>query len=234
MSSIKTLQRAEYRVNELIEFFNDYIDFFNRSNLFVGPSLYFHKKTLDRLELNQDPAKAIEDEIFFDYLYAMLTAWGMHRMGPGSTKLTEMNILKESFRKQKNKIELLSNYEIDSISNNDILYVTSKIWELIENLEISVSKTKIVAGSKALHHLFPKLIPPIDREYTIRFFYNRTNMNQGDKKAFEEIYPYLIKIAKSCKDDIKRQIGNGSMATSKTKIIDNAVVGYVLKEIKKK
>lgn len=234
MSNIKTLKRVAHRVDELIENFNDYIDFFNRSNLFIGPSLYFHKKTLERVELNQNPIKTIEDEIFYDYLYAMLTAWGMHRMGPGSTKLTEMNILKESFRKQKNKIELLSNYEIDSIPNNEIFHITSKIWELIENLEISISKTKIVAGSKALHHLFPKLIPPIDREYTIRFFYNRTNMNQGDKKAFKEIYPYFIKIAKSCKDDIKHQIGNGLMATSKTKIIDNAIVGYVLKEIKKK
>ena len=194
--------------------------------------MYFHKRTLNKLVLNQGPVQAIQDEIFFDYLYATLTAWGMHRMGPGNTKLTDITILKESFKKQKDKIEFLSKYEIDSISNEDVSYITSKIWELLDKLEISISKTKIVAGSKALHHLFPNLIPPIDREYTIRFFYNHKNLNQDNNKTFKEIYPYFIKIAKSCKNDIEKQKGKAPMATSKTKIIDNAIVGYVLNEIK--
>ncbi|MGA8923203.1 MAG: hypothetical protein WB682_08655 [Candidatus Dormiibacterota bacterium] len=35
---------------------------------------------------------------------------------------------------------------------------------------MSVSNATIVVNSKAFHHLFPDLIPPIDRQYTIRFF----------------------------------------------------------------
>jgi hypothetical protein len=33
-----------------------------------------------------------------------------------------------------------------------------------------VSDATVVVNSKALHHLFPDFIPPIDRQYTIRFF----------------------------------------------------------------
>ncbi len=39
-----------------------------------------------------------------------------------------------------------------------------------EGLRLSVSNATIVVNSKAFHHLFPTFIPPIDRQYTIRFF----------------------------------------------------------------
>ena len=29
-------------------------------------------------------------ELFFDYLYATLASWGMHRMGKGKTKLRDL------------------------------------------------------------------------------------------------------------------------------------------------
>ena len=41
----------------------------------------------------------------------------------------------------------------------------------ISGLRISASETQIVAGSRALHHVLPELVPPIDREHTIQFFY---------------------------------------------------------------
>jgi hypothetical protein len=74
-------------------------------------------------------------------------------------------------------------------------------------------------------------MPPIDREYTLRFFYNP--LNQGDEVAFKEIYPYFHKIASACRDEIVTYIGHG-MNTSQTKVIDNAIVGFVLKDLKNK
>ena len=202
-------------------------------NLFTGPSIYFHNKTLEILRTYDKSSEALLDDLFFDYLYATLTAWGLHRMGPGSAKLAELDTIKESFRKLKDQISKLQCFKITRIQNSDITSVTSDLWEVLANTRVSVSQTKIVANCKALHHIIPDLMPPIDREYTLRFFYNHTTLNQGDEVAFKEIYPYFHKIASACEDKIISHIGVG-MNTSQTKVIDNAIVGFVLMELKKK
>ena len=40
----------------------------------------------------------------------------------------------------------------------------------IQTLDINDNYTKAVVDSKALHHLLPDLIPPMNRAYTGRFF----------------------------------------------------------------
>jgi len=221
------------RVESLIEHFDEYVVVFDQRNLFTGPSVYFHTKTLELLRRHNKPSEAILDDLFFDYLYATLTSWGLHRMGLVPAKLAELKDIKESFRKLKRQISTLEHLEITNIPEGNIASITSDLWEVLANTRVSVSQTKIVANSKALHHILPELMPPIDREYTLRFFYNHTTLNQGDEVAFNEIYPYFHKIASACKDKIMSHIGVG-MNTSQTKVIDNAIVGFVLKELKKK
>jgi hypothetical protein len=92
-------------------------------------------------------------------------------------------------------------------------------------------KKKIVAGSKALHHVLPELVPPIDREYTLRFFFHTTNLPHREELAFRTVYPCFWKIATSCRKEIECRLGRG-MNTSITKVIDNAVVGYGLRHLK--
>ena len=222
-------------VGSLIEHFDEYVRVFDQRNLFTGPSVYFHTKTLEILRRHNKPSEALLDDLFFDYLYATLTSWGLHRMGHGFTKLAELGKIKTSFRMQKVRehISNLERFEITNIQEGNIASITSDLWGILANTRVSVSRTKIVANSKALHHILPELIPPIDREYTLRFFYNHTTLNQGDEAAFKEIYPYFHKIASTCKDKIMSHIGVG-MNTSQTKVIDNAIVGFVLKELKKK
>jgi len=228
-----TIRRMQERVESLIDQFDEYIDIFNQRNLFTGPSIYFHNKTLEILWNYDKPSEALLDDLFFDYLYATLTAWGLHRMGPGSTKLAELEEIKASFRRQKEQICNLQSLKITDIQDNSVDSVTLTLWELLDNVTVSASKTKIVANSKALHHILPDLMPPIDREYTLRFFYNHTTLNQGDKVAFKEIYPYFYKIASTCRDNIMSHVGFG-MNTSQSKVIDNAIIGFVLKELKNK
>ncbi len=226
----RTIKRMKKRVKALIEQFDEYVDEFNRRNLFTGPSVYFHNKTLQIQQSHNTSCDVLQDDLFFDYLYATLAAWGLHRMGSGVTKLAEIKELKASFRKQKEQIRILQSFEIDNIPDDELDSVTSMLWDVLDNLQVSMSKTKIVAGSKALHHLLSSLIPPIDGEYTLKFFYDSraTALNQGDKIAFKEIYPYFRQIASTCAKKIEKHIGHG-MNTSKTKVIDNAIVGFVLR-----
>lgn len=85
-SSKAVLDRMEQRVSELDAGFRTFVDVFARSERFSGPSWYFHRKTLQRRATHATIESLLGDDVFFDALYATLTAWGLHRMGPGNTK----------------------------------------------------------------------------------------------------------------------------------------------------
>lgn len=235
MSTSKTIRRLENRVSQLMVEFSGCLEAFDRARLFTGPSLYFHSKTL-RVRRNYATAvDALSDEDFFDSLYATLTAWGMHRMGQGNTKLAELDQIKRSFCQQAEQIQQVEAYTICKLEKSQVEAVIDQLWQIIAGLRIGVGETKIVANSKALHHVLPSLMPPIDREYTIRFFFHHTTLNQGDEIAFREMYPYFHQIASSCKTQIQQRVAaQQGMDTSETKVIDNAIVGYVRRYLPKK
>jgi len=221
-----TIRRIEKRVTELIEDFDGCSDAFEQANLFTGPSAYFHSKTLALLRQHKSAGDALLDRAFLESLYATLTAWGMHRMGPGGAKLVEFHVLADSFQRLEQPIRKLSDLMLADLRMEEVKSVTEQVWAVISGLNIGCGLTKIVAGSKALHHVLPELVPPIDREYTLRFFFNHKTLNQGDAAAFGEIYPRMHRIAAECSGKIQGRIGRG-MNTSATKVIDNAIVGFV-------
>jgi hypothetical protein len=226
-----TIRRIEQRVTELIESFDGFCNAFDQANLFTGPSAYFHSETLALLRQHKSAGDAVIDKTFLESLYATLTAWGMHRMGPGGAKLVEFPVLVDSFRKLEQPIRKLSTLVLADLRVEEVKSVTEQVWAVISALNIGCGLTKIVAGSKALHHVLPELVPPIDREYTIRFFFHHTNLSQGDGVAFNEIYPRMHRIATECRGKIQARIGRG-MNTSPTKVIDNAIVGFVRAKLK--
>lgn len=223
----------EERVAQLIRDFKEYCDRFDASNLFTGPSLYFHLKTIKELGSAGSAKAAINDPIFLDYLYATLASWGMHRMGPGNAKLVELEDMAESLRDVKGEISGLSSGKIWDIQEGDLDKVASKLWNIISQLRVGIGATKIVAGSKTLHHILPELVPPIDREYTIKFFFGHKTLLQEEGIIFSQIYPYFFQIATSCRKEIEARLSTG-MNTSITKVIDNAIVGFGIKHLKGK
>lgn len=230
MRTNKTMARMEERVVRLKSDFSKCIEHFDNAQLFTGPSLYFHFRTLEIRKECETAIDTIDDERFFEYLYATLTSWGMHRMGAGNTKLREIKEIETSFKSQIDSIRYLQTLNLVELEASRIEDVTELLWNLIANLRVGVGSTKIVANSKALHHLLPSLLPPIDREYTLRFFYNHKTLNQGDEVAFREIYPRFHEIATSQRKLIQKFIGLG-MHTSESKVIDNAIVGFVLRHL---
>ena len=222
----ETTRRMGQRVSELIEGFDGCCDAFDRLNLFTGPSAYFHSKTLSLLRQHKCPADAVLDETFVESIYATLTSWGMHRMGPGGAKLVDFPVFVETFRQLAEPIRNLSAFTLLELEPDDVKSVAEQLWAVISKGKIGHGLTKIVAGSKALHHVLPELIPPIDREYTIRFFFHHKSFSRGDEVAFQEMFPYFWRIAIESREKIERRIGRG-MNSSVTKVIDNAIVGFV-------
>jgi hypothetical protein len=62
-----------------------------------------------------------------------------------------------------------------------------EIKELYFDLDLTMLDSTLVVNSKALFHLCPEYIPPIDRQYTIRFLLKRSDQWLTPKRKFRTI-----------------------------------------------
>jgi hypothetical protein len=227
-SRLRRADRARRNVDNLIATFSECVDCFERSNAFAGPSLYFHERAIERRQAHADAASLLADTQFLETVYAVLPAWGMHRMGKQRAKVVDFDVMVESFRAMAESIQALWQRSITAIADDDVAEVSEQVWYIIAGLKVSQSETRIVAGSKALHHVLPDLVPPIDRQYTFQFFTGQKSVQHGDAAAFAEWFPYLCEIGRSCRPEIERITERaGFMATSPAKVIDNAIIGFM-------
>jgi hypothetical protein len=224
----KRAERARSNVEELIGDFATCVRRFERSNAFPGPSLYFHQKAIGRRRGHLAVDELMTDDLFFECVYAVLPAWGMHRMGKQAAKVGDFDNMVASFRAQASAVRELWDLDIRALSDSQVEIVAEKIWSVLGSLKVSTSATRIVAGSKALHHVLPDLVPPIDRQYTFQFFTGQKAVNSGDDRAFMEWFPYLSEIGRRVRAEIDEALGRGGfMATSAAKVIDNAIIGFM-------
>ena len=136
----------------------------------------------------------------------------------------------------------LSSWEPYSTSDLITESLARDLLDTFKTLGLSKTSSQVVTASKVMHHLLPNLVPPIDREYTSRFFTPRGLKNVREPNSttqFLAIAQGLGWIAKS----LEEQYGKGYLtslvdrteyATSESKIIDNAIVGYVKRHNLKK
>ncbi|MHA1426765.1 MAG: hypothetical protein ACTSQI_12330 [Candidatus Helarchaeota archaeon] len=231
-----TKRQLRQRMEYLNSNFLLYIKKFDDSKKFTGPSVYFHSRTLGKRRAHETLETVFDDELFFEYLYATLTSWGMHRMGQGA-KLVEFVEFVESIKRVRDNIIELKDFNILEINKIEVPLICEKLWCIIDTIKVNIAKTKLVCNTKILHHFLPELSPPIDREHTLRFFFNTKNGNlnkKTDEKYFRLIFPYFHYIGVQNSSEIKSLIGRTNFYTSSTKVIDNAIVGFVIKELKKR
>lgn len=217
-----------HNVEALVRNFAEHVARFEAANTFRGPSLYFHERAIARRRRHSTIADLLADERFLDYVYAVLPAWGMHRMGPQTAKVNEFTRIIEALHTIAPRLDELWTASITDLPPGTVAAVTGQAWEIIAGLRVSTSGTQIVAGSKMLHHLLPDLIPPIDRRYTFRFFTGQTSVQHGDRNAFLTWFPHLADIGTRCREPIEEALRRGGfMATGRAKIIDNAIIGFM-------
>lgn len=157
-------------------------------------------------------------------------------------KMVEFDDFKHSISSHRNKLEQFIALRMDSCTAEEYGGYIDNLKEIYFGLKVSISDATIVAHSKALAHILPNLVPPIDRQYTIRFF------TQDNKKFFTDAGKYrMITLPKSvtaqfydfkkyaCRmkalfDRCDRQlftIDKTSFNTSYPKIIDNLIMAFV-------
>lgn len=190
---------------------------------FRGPSLYFHRRSLEA-------RNSADFTHYLEYIYATLNSWGMHRMGKTGSKMQSFEIFQKSVEKIRGEIKTAESISYHSINNED--------WKLLGkifmNINVMASKTTIVGNSKVMAHLLPNIIPPIDREYTLKFLKGNTNIKNDifyEWRLMQEIISdFFIPVAVDQNFNSLAQswISNQSQYpwdTSVLKVIDNLVIG---------
>ena len=218
------------RIRDLIAGFAECVLTFEISEAFPGPSVYFHLRAIERRREHRSVASLLGDQLLLEYVYAVLPAWGMHRMGRQAAKVADFGVIVTALRQATPALEELWPLRITTMSPEAAGRAAAAAWGAIASLGVSTSQTQIVAGSKFLHHLLPDLVPPIDREYTFSFFTDRPAV-PSDRAAFLEWFPQLAAIGAQCQEPIRDAISRGGfMATGEAKIIDNAIMGFMQRQ----
>jgi hypothetical protein len=194
---------------------------------FAGPCPYFYQRTVGMVRKARSLLDLAENDVFYDYVYATLTAWGMHRTGERGPKLTEFRTFRATVCRLLEDVDDLKTTSICDLSERELRSVTVRLAGLIGRAGISAADTPLVANSKTLHFLLPDLAPPIDRTYTCRFFYGHMQPPGTAGEVFTSVFSTLAALAKRHEAAIREAIGS-YICLGHGKVPDNAVVGFVL------
>jgi hypothetical protein len=115
----------------------------------------------------------------------------------------------------------------------DVQQTADHVWQVIDSFGIVENISKLVPCTKALHHLLPELIVPVDREYTQTFFGLHNPEFQGQygsqRPVFTNTFATFARIARAA--EVNSYVGTGRpWRTSRSKVIDNALVGFCVAE----
>jgi hypothetical protein len=108
-------------------------------------------------------------------IYATLASWGMHRMGPRGAKLVGFDEFAASIGKQREKLFPLENLRMQDLTDPEAADVRAVLSDAVQAISASATDSRLVAGTKTLHHLLPDLLPPMDRRYTDGFSLGAAN-----------------------------------------------------------
>lgn len=151
---------------------------------FGGPCVYFHEECL------RAGAEEFLSKRHIELVYATLTAWGMHRMGDPErtkTKLADWDLFSGSILAEKDALQQFRGARMLEMSEANYADQLLALKSTYHRLRLSVSNATVVVNSKALFHLLPDLIPPIDRQYTIRLFTRGAEQWRGPKRKFRTV-----------------------------------------------
>jgi hypothetical protein len=206
-------------------------------NFKKGPSVYFHHKAIECAR-NEE---FLEDR-HLEYIYATLASWGMHRMGDAGAKMPDFeDYFKKSILTENNKeiYEKWRGKTVDDISDSNLTDLIKDMTHVCFSIEATEGKSKLVSSSKTLAHILPDLVPPIDRQYTLQFFYGTKNhpinTNDDGQKVFEYVMRYMYDLYRK-NEGFKNLALNtltegGDFCSSLPKIFDNLVINCVRKGI---
>jgi hypothetical protein len=215
------------------EAFMDLLKIHNKSYRIQDKAFYFYRDIIKMHQENKNVKELMNDDKFIKLLYETLDAWNMNSRGSTMVSFEEF---KNSVESCQEEIAEMSRYSIENLNENDIEFIFSKVDILFNKLNITTQHSKIVGVSKTLHFLLPELFMPVDRTYTMNFFYNGYNYKKYMKSeiaTFKEIFKDFYRIIKDINIS-KVDIDNVRWNTSLPKLVDNALIEIVKRKKRRK
>ena len=183
-----------------------------------------HVRTIELRRGYSLPSEAVGDSEFICSLEKTLEAWGWGKRGAERVGTTEFE---SQITRVAEDLDFLSEVRIESLHGHEVDRIIHKLWTCIANLDITTAKARLVFGTKAIHHLLPDLVPPMDRQNTGCFFKKYWSSESTEERAFCDIYPAFARLARCLTPRLKPYICPVSFNTSIPKILDNAVIGFM-------
>jgi hypothetical protein len=216
----RLVPEAADRTRELVEHFPRYVSEFDQNPPFSDEQLRSHLVTVRRRRALGTASKAVGDENFLRLLYETLKLW---RTAQRKAKLVPFRDFELAFRNRQAEISALEAHKLED-PNLDATQTAAALWNIIVTLPISDNHAKLVSSTKALHHLLPDLIVPMDRAFTGAFFsWSNYEWQVIQERSFKHAFNVFARIAVLTTPS--QFMGEG-WRTSGTKIIDNAIVGF--------
>jgi hypothetical protein len=185
--------------------------------------LEFHLETIRLRRKHESVAHALGDDRYLHALYRTLQAWGI---GARGSNLVPVGEFVKLLRAKTPELAAFENLSIDNPM--DVGAVCAALWQTIDTLGIVANNTRVVPGTKALHHVLPNLVVPVDRAYTQRFFrWHNPEFQYGQADFFAHSFSAFVRIARGVRP---AQYVGGGWNSSRTKVIDNAIVGMLREE----
>src|SRR5262249_39806000 len=137
---------------------------------------------------------ALADDAFLQSLYRTLQAWGI---GVRASTLVIQRDFVAALRAKASELASFDGMCIDDPGLH-VNTVSSRLWRTIETLGIVANDSKIVPGTKTLHHILPDLVVPVDRAYTQKFFrWHNPEFQYDQVSAFGRSFSAFVEIARA-------------------------------------
>ena len=220
-------KEIENRILDLCEGFENYL---GEEPPFGDWAWHLHRETIEMRKQFRSLGEAIESYDFIvKHIGYTLLAWGMDGR---AAQLVPRDKFFCNIKAQKRFVVALERISVSDLTNQGYI---DYLWKVIHALNLSQTRSQVVTGAKVLHHLLPGLIPPIDRQYTAKFFTPSSLKNPRDVnssshfKAIAEGIGFIARLlGEGYGDDyLTELVGSTPWSTSETKLIDNAIIGYV-------
>jgi len=221
-------RELQSKIEELMRDFQRYVDYFYENCKFLFSQYYLHKKVIEKIRQGEH-GSLLSDDHFLEEVYKVVSKWIGKR---GKGELVDSATFQDRIKTVVDKLQELVGFKLHELNDEKWEQMKPNIEELFQRVwDLKLREgadSQIVTVSKTLHHLLPDLIPPIDREYTFKFFgLSYTSEKTGETEQFIKVMEGFHQIARDLKlteKDLKRE-----WDTSIPKLVDNAIVGYGLK-----
>lgn len=215
------------RISQLVDGFGRYVQAYDDHVSFTSEQLAAHRATVALRQQAGSVRAAVGSEQFLVSLRRTLLAWGIGRR---ASRLVPADAFAGALHAALPRLEPLESLRIDG---NDLANdLAGTLAQLIGSLGVVTNKAKLVAGTKTLHHLLPELVPPMDRAWTGLFFQFHLPEWQdarSQRRIFELAYSHLAGVARQVRP--QQYVTGAGWRTTRTKIIDNALIGFCMAEL---